>query len=117
MRRTQSALSYLVIALGVGQCLSTPMLFPRIEEPAAWFAAGGLSLMLVGALSRLQLRHMNVRGIATLSAAAAVIAALFWIALALGLPDKFKRHPAAYGAVAIITAHAVIVASRLRHAS
>jgi phosphotransferase system glucose/maltose/N-acetylglucosamine-specific IIC component len=94
------------------------MLFPRIEEPAAWFVAGGMSLMLVGAMSRLQLHQPHERVIATLSAVAAAIAALFWIALAVGLPYKFKRHPAAYGAVAIITSHAVIaLTSRLRQRS
>jgi len=109
LRRIQNVFSILVIALGAGQFFATALLFPRVDEPAAWFAAGGLALALVGTLSRLQLTYSDVApGLLTASAVAASVAAVFWLALAVGLSYKFRRHPAAYGAAAIVVIHAAV---------
>ncbi|HEU4520559.1 MAG TPA: hypothetical protein VFT12_01070, partial [Thermoanaerobaculia bacterium] len=43
--------------MGVAQIVATPAFFPRIHEPAAWFAAGGALLTLTGAMNFMRIRY------------------------------------------------------------
>ena len=116
VRQLDEVFSALVIALGVAQSLATPLIFPRVEEPAAWFLAGGLGLALVGAVSFLRIRHDSSADLWRLSVAASSITAVFWLLLAYFLTYKFVRYPAAFGALAIICVHAAIAVVRSIHA-
>jgi hypothetical protein len=109
LRQVANVLSATVIAIGAGQVLSTPLLFVRIEEPAAWFAAGGFSLIMVGCLTRVSIRYSGlVPGLHILGTVSAALAAAFWLALLFGLSYKFRRYPAAYAAAGIVVAHGVV---------
>ncbi|HEY9403336.1 MAG TPA: hypothetical protein VIQ24_11775 [Pyrinomonadaceae bacterium] len=91
------ALGVVVISLGLLQCLSTSYFFHRIEEPAAWFFAGGMLLMLVGALTLLRIRYgLIAPGVKHVSIAANLMVSLFWVGLYWGLFYKFVRHPASF---------------------
>ena len=80
-----------------------PNFFPRIEEPAAWFSAGGMLLMLVGALSLLRVSYGGVApGVKWLFVAANLMLSAFWLAMLYGLFYKFVRYPASFVAIALI---------------
>jgi len=98
-----------VLALGMLQCAATFLLFSRLEEPALWFLAGGILLSLVGALNILRLRFgAVVPAIGWLAVCASVAVAFLWIAMAWVLAARFKRYPAAYGALALIVTSAAM---------
>jgi hypothetical protein len=120
VRRAVDLLSILVVAVGVGQVVATPLLFVALEEPAAWFAAGGLSLILVGLLTRASVRHSFLpAGVHVLATLAAAVAGGFWLLLVVTLNYKFQRYPVAYGAAAIVVGNgiAAVLHSLTRNAS
>ncbi|HYO63262.1 MAG TPA: hypothetical protein VER08_06350 [Pyrinomonadaceae bacterium] len=100
-------LGWTVVLLGVLQCLSTPRFFREVEEPAAWFFAGGLLLITVGALSLLRLGYgADAPGVRRVSLAANVVLALFWAGLYGALFEKFARHPASFAGLFVVLANA-----------
>lgn len=98
-----------VVLLGAAQCLATFRFFSRFEEPAAWWFAGGMLLVLTGALSLLRLRYgaaaPGVRGVSVVANAAL---ALFWLALHWGLFEKFARRPSSFVGLFVIVAAALV---------
>ena len=99
------ALGVALIILGVMQWVGTPFLFRRVEEPAAWFFAGGMLLALVGALSLLRIKYGALApGVKWVSLAANVMLSLFWLAMVWLLLPKFIRHPAALTAPVLVLA-------------
>jgi hypothetical protein len=106
---TDRLLSAGVITLGVMQCLSTPYFFRRIEEPAAWFFAGGMLLMLVGALGLLRLKYgVTAPGVRHVALGANLLLAIFYIALYWALYHKFAQHPASFTGLFVILASNVV---------
>jgi hypothetical protein len=106
-----------VIFLGVAQCLATPYFFERIGEPAAWWFAGGMLLVLAGSLSLLRLRYGQVApGVRRVSVAANVALGLFWLALYWGLFDKFARNPSSFVGLFVIVAAAAVSLLHARRA-
>ena len=102
-------LGAMIIFLGVMQCLATPYFFRRIEEPAAWFFAGGMLLMLVGALTLLRLKYgERAAGVRYVSLAANFALSLLWLALYVALFDKFARRPASFIGLFVIIASALV---------
>ena len=98
-----------VVFLGVTQCLATPYFFREVAEPAAWWFAGGMLLVLVGALSLLRVRYGAVApGVRRVSLAANLSLAAFWIALYWGLFYKFARRPASFAGLFVILASAAV---------
>ncbi len=55
LEAVDKTLGVVLIFMGLLQWLATPYFFLRIEEPAAWFFAGGMLLMLIGALNLLRI--------------------------------------------------------------
>jgi len=109
MRRLEAILGCCLVGLGVLQGAATPLLFKTLEEPTLWFFAGGILLALVGALNVLRLRYGEMAaGVVWVSVAANLLVAGLWVAMAWLLAYKFKRYPAAYLALAIIVATAVV---------
>jgi hypothetical protein len=103
------ALGAVVISLGFLQCLSTPYFFRRIEEPAAWFFAGGMLLMLVGALTLLRIRYgLIAPGVKHVSVAANLMLGLFWVGLYWGLFYKFVRHPASFLGLFVVLSSTIV---------
>ena len=110
-------LGMVVILLGVMQVASTFHFFRQIEEPAAWFLAGVLLLMLCGALTLLRLRYGDVApGVKSVATVASVGLAIFWIALYWALFEKFARTPASFTGLFVIVASAVVALLGLRRA-
>lgn len=106
-------ISGLLIILGLLQILATPAFFPRIHEPAVWFAAGGVLLALTGLLGHLRIRYgATAKDIVLTSIVANAIVAAMWIGMAGLMTYKFQRYPAAYCALALIVAAPVISVSR-----
>src|SRR3712207_6667317 len=104
-----NALGAVVISLGFLQCLSTPYFFRRIEEPAAWFSAGGLLLMLVGALTLLRIRYgLIAPGVKHVSVAANLMLCVFYVGLYWGLFYKFGRHPASFLGLFVVLSSAIV---------
>ncbi|HYP53912.1 MAG TPA: hypothetical protein VEQ42_10260 [Pyrinomonadaceae bacterium] len=100
-------LGWTIVLLGVMQCAAAPRFFRRVEEPAAWFFAGGLLLMTVGALSLLRLRYGRAApGVRRVSLAAYVVLGIFCAALYGALFDKFARQPASFAGLFAVLAHA-----------
>lgn len=98
-----------VVVLGAGQCLATFVFFKKFEEPAAWWFAGGMLLVLTGALSLLRIGYGAVApGVARTSLAANAALAVFWVALYWGLFEKFARRPASFVGLFVIVAAAVV---------
>lgn len=98
-----------VVALGAGQCLATFIFFKRFEEPAAWWFAGGMLLVLTGALSLLRISYGAVApGVARASLAANAALAVFWLVLYWGLFYKFARRPASFAGIFVIVAAAAV---------
>src|SRR4028119_1261753 len=103
------ALGAVIISLGFLQCLSTPYFFRRIEEPAAWYFAGGMLLMLVGALTLLRIRYgLIAPGVKHVSVAANLMLGLFWMGLYWGLFYKFARHPASFLGLFVVLSSAIV---------
>lgn len=115
---TDRLLAAILIILGFGQWLATPYFFPRIEEPAAWFFAGGMLLMLVGALSLLRLKYGGVApGVKWISVAANLLLSAFWLAMLCGLYYKFVRYPVSFVAIVLILASTAFSLLNLSHRS
>ena len=109
LRRTQSILAWVLIALGGAQWFATPFLFETAEEPAFWFWGGGLTLSVIGALNLLRLRYgATARGVVVVSIASNVVLAVFWAAMAHGLKYKFDRYGAPYVALTLIVLNAAL---------
>jgi hypothetical protein len=102
-------LGYAVLLLGAAQCLATFRFFQKLEEPAAWWFAGGMLLALAGALTLLRLRYGAVApGVRRVSVAANAALALFWLALYWALFDKFARRPSSFAGLFVIVAAAAV---------
>ena len=70
-------------------------------------------MAFVGWVSLLRIRYDSAMvHLWRLSVTASAIAAVFWLFLAYFLTYKFVRYPAAFGALAIICAHAAIAITR-----
>jgi hypothetical protein len=54
MRRAYFVLSLGIIALGAVHIIATPRYFDHLTSAALWFASGGLSMILTGALNLLR---------------------------------------------------------------
>ena len=109
IRAIDKVLGAVVVCLGLLQCLVTPYFFRRIEEPAAWFFAGGMLLMLVGALTLLRVRYgLIAPGVRHVSVAANLMLSLFWAGLYWGLFDKFIRYPASFVGLFVILSSTVV---------
>ena len=109
MNKAEAILGWLLIGLGVMQWIATPWFFKTAEEPAFWFFGGGITLAVVGAMNLLRLRYGAVaRGLVLVSVGSNVVLALFWVAMAHGLADKFNRYKAPYLALALIIATGVL---------
>lgn len=103
------ALGAAVILLGLLQCLSTPYFYRRFEEPAAWFFAGGMLLMLVGALTLLRIRYgAAAPGVRRVSIGANLILSAFWAVLYWALFYKFIRHPSSFAGLFVILASTAV---------
>ena len=110
-------LGMVVILLGVMQIASTFYVFRQIEEPAAWFLAGGLLLILSGALTLLRLRYGDVApGVKYVATVSSVVLAIFWIALYWALFEKFSRTPASFTGLFVVVASAIVALLALRRA-
>jgi hypothetical protein len=108
IKAIDKALGAVVISLGLLQCLSAPFFFRRIEEPAAWFFAGGMLLMLVGALTLLRIRYSLIApGVKHVSIAANLMVGLFWVGLYWGLFYKFVRYPASFLGLFVIVSSTI----------
>jgi hypothetical protein len=101
-------LAWAVIVLGALQCASTFHFYPRLEEPALWFFAGGLWLALVGALNLLRIREAGVPAVRTLSRVSNLVLSAFYLALYWSLFDKFAPRPASFLGPAVVLAATVI---------
>lgn len=113
LRGLDKIFSVLLIILGSAQAFATPLFFQQIEEPAAWFAAGGLALAFVGAVSLLRIHYDQATILLwRVSVMASTVAALFWLSLACFLQYKFLRYPAAFAALAVVCLHAAIAIMR-----
>jgi hypothetical protein len=97
-------LAWAVILLGALQCASTFHFFTRLEEPALWFFAGGLLLVLVGALNLLRIRETGVPAVRALSRASNLVLSAFYVVLYWGLFDKFAPRPASFLGPAVVLA-------------
>jgi hypothetical protein len=57
LRYLYLVLSLLIVALGAIHVASTPRFFPHLTTSAVWFAAGGIAIILTGALNLLRRSH------------------------------------------------------------
>ncbi len=119
LEAVDKTLGVVLIFMGLLQWLATPYFFLRIEEPAAWFFAGGMLLMLIGALNLLRIKYGAVApGVKRVSVAANLVLSAFWLAMLVGLFYKFVRYPFAFiGISAILTCTIVSLLSPVRRSS
>ena len=109
MNKAEAILGWVLIGLGVMQWIATPVFFRTAEESAFWFFGGGVTLAVVGAMNLLRLRYgSSARGLVLVSVGSNVVLALFWVAMAYVLVDKFNRYKAPYVALGLIVATGVI---------
>jgi hypothetical protein len=109
LRTADRILAFGVILLGIMQALSTFYFFAGVEEPALWFFAGGMLLVLVGVLALLRQDYGALApGLRLASVTASVVLALFWIALYTLLFEKFAPNPPSFLGPAIIVASALV---------
>ena len=109
IRSVDKVLGLLVILLGAMQSLSTFYFFRSMEEPALWFFAGGMLLMLTGGLTLLRLRYGSIApGVKYLSLGANLLVGIFWATLYWGLYYKFARNPSSFTGLFVILASAIV---------
>ncbi|MBC7788547.1 MAG: hypothetical protein H7Z74_01265 [Anaerolineae bacterium] len=78
MRRAYFVLSVGIIALGVVHIASTPRFFSELTSPAIWFASGGLTMILTGALNLLRQTYgQGARGLRVICTAANAVLTAF----------------------------------------
>ena len=109
MNKAEAILGWVLIGLGVMQWIATPGFFKTADEPAFWFFGGGITLAVVGGMNLLRLRYGSVaRGLVLVSVGSNVALALFWVAMACVLADKFNRYKASYVALGLIVTTGVL---------
>jgi len=77
---------YLLVALGMGHTLLTPIFFPRFSADALWFAGTGLSLLFLGLLNIITER-ISEQSLKRLCIGANLIGTVFIILVTITVPE------------------------------
>lgn len=117
LARCDAFLCWSVVVGGVAQWALTPVFFPIIHEPAAWWFNGGITLVILGGINLLRIQHgAEVASLWRFAIAANVLVGLFYAAMLIGLWYKFIRYPFAFiGPVALFALVAMSLRSPMRH--
>ena len=86
MKKLFSVSTGVILFLGVGHTLLTPMFYPSFSDDALWFAGTGLSLFFLGLLNWVAIRA-KVKWIYNFVVPANVIGGIFITAVAVPVPE------------------------------
>jgi hypothetical protein len=77
---------YLLVALGTGHTLLTPIFYPTFSADALWFAGTGLSLLFLGLLN-IVTERISDRNLRNLCMGANIVGTIFIILVTVALPE------------------------------
>ena len=86
MKKLYSISTGVILFLGIGHTLVTPMFYPAFSEDALWFAGTGLALLFLGLLNWVAIRA-NMRWIYRCVVPANMIGGVFITAVAIRVPE------------------------------
>jgi hypothetical protein len=86
MKTIYSISAYLLVALGTGHTLLTPVFYPGFSADALWFAGTGLSLLFLGVLN-IVAERLPDRGLHNLCVVANLIGTTFLILVTVTVPE------------------------------
>jgi hypothetical protein len=86
MKKLYSISTGIILFLGVGHTLLTPMFYPSFSVDALWFAGTGLALLFLGMLNWIAIRA-NLSWIYNFAIPANVIGGVFVTAVAVSVPE------------------------------
>ena len=86
MKTIYALSAYLLVALGTGHTLLTPVFYPGFSADALWFAGTGLSLLLLGLINIIALR-LSDRALRTLCVAANLVGMAYLTLVTLAVPE------------------------------
>ena len=86
MKTIYSFCTYLLIALGTGHTLLTPIFYPGFSADTLWFAGTGLSLVFLGLLN-ISAEQVSERSLRMLCVGANLLGTLFIILVMIVLPE------------------------------
>lgn len=86
MKVFYSISAYVLVALGTGHTLLTPVFYLNFSADALWFAGTGLSLLLLGVINIIAMRLQD-RALGNICVAANLIGVVFLTLVLLAVPE------------------------------
>lgn len=86
MKTMYAICMYLLVALGTGHTLLTPIFYPSFLPDALWFAGTGLSLLFLGLLN-IVTERLSDRNFRNLNISANIIGTIYIILVAIAVPE------------------------------